>query len=136
MNSVLFSRKSDEWSTPNYIFDVLDQTFHFTLDPCATSSNAKCDLYYTLEDDGLSQDWSGHVVFCNPPYSNIRAWLEKALSSNCLSVFLLPARVDTAWFHDLIYQRFPVHFLRGRLKFGNSKNTAPFPSMLVIINNF
>ena len=77
INKALFSNNSDEWSTPLDIFKELDDEFNFTLDPCATEQNHKCDLYFTAEKDGLSQDWEGHRVFCNPPYSNISAWVEK-----------------------------------------------------------
>ena len=135
-NKALWSSASAEWETPQDVFDILDEIFHFTLDPCATSSNAKCSLYYTKEDDGLSKSWAGHRVFMNPPYGRqISRWIKKALDEsqkpNTIVVCLLPARVDTSWFHDYCTQGY-VWFIRGRLKFGGSKNSAPFPSMIVI----
>lgn len=75
---VMFSSKTDQWATPQDFFDKLDEEFHFTLDPCATAENAKCNNFYTKEQDGLAQDWTGEVVFCNPPYGrNIGLWCEK-----------------------------------------------------------
>lgn len=136
MNKVLFSHSSDEWSTPLELFNRLNDLYFFTLDPCSTDSNCLCDKHFTISDDGLSKDWSFNSVFCNPPYSQISKWVQKAVSSEfCDTVLLLPARTDTKWFHDLIYGKYPIEFLRGRLKFGNSKNSAPFPSMLVYVFN-
>ena len=99
--------------------------------------NRKCQKYYTKEDDGLQQDWGGHTVFCNPPYGKkigdwVRKCYEESKKENTIVVLLIPARTDTAYFHDYIYGRSEIHFLRGRLKFGNSKNSAPFPSMIVV----
>lgn len=135
---VMFSSKSDVWETPQAFFDDLDNLFHFTLDACALPENAKCPQYFTPEQDGLSQEWTG-TVWCNPPYGRgIGAWVEKAhetaATSNATVVMLLPARTDTAWFHDFCYNdKFAtVVFVRGRLKFGGQKNPAPFPSMVVI----
>lgn len=139
MNSVLFSSNSDEWSTPQDLFDELDAEFHFTLDPCATKQNAKCKKLYTAEDDGLEKSWGGCSVFVNPPYSKIGQWVLKcyyeAQNDNTVVVMLIPARTDTRWFHDYIYHRAEVRFIKGRLKFGDSKNSAPFPSMIVIFRS-
>jgi len=126
-HDVLFSHKSDHWSTPKDLYNRLDDEFGFDYDPCPLRG----------KKDGLDSNWNG-VAFCNPPYSNSRAFIEKAISEikkgRCkLAVFLLPARTDTSWFHDLIYNNYEIRFIRGRLKFGNSKNSAPFPSMIVII---
>lgn len=133
---VMFSSKSDEWATPQHIFDELDNEFGFDLDACANESNHKCENYYSIEQDGLSQNWAGHRVFCNPPYSNIAKWVEKAFyetkSKNTLVVLLIPSRTDTKYFQNYIYNRSEIRFIKGRLKFGNSKNSAPFPSMIVI----
>jgi site-specific DNA-methyltransferase (adenine-specific) len=89
-----------------------------------------------MADNGLEKDWSGNRVFCNPPYSNISTWVEKCYREGCkdntLVVMLIPARTDTRYFHDYILHRAEVRFVRGRLKFGDGKNSAPFPSMLVI----
>lgn len=136
--AVMFSSKTDEWSTPQDFFDELNKEFNFTLDPCATPENAKCEKYYTKEDDGLKQDWSGETVFCNPPYGRaIKDWVKKCYEEskkpNTTVVMLMPARTDTSYFHDYIYHKAKeIRFIRGRLKFGNAKNSAPFPSMVVI----
>jgi phage N-6-adenine-methyltransferase len=134
--SVHFSSATDLWSTPQAFYDELDAEFDFTLDPCATPENAKCALYYTQEDDGLAQDWSGERVFMNPPYGRVIGyWVKKAMESKTLVVCLVPARTDTRWWHDYVIEGgAEVRFLKGRLKFGNSKNSAPFPSAVVIFN--
>lgn len=135
MNKVLFSSRSDEWETPIDIYNKLDAEFHFDLDPCSTDSNHKCDKYFTKEINGLSKNWGGRRVFCNPPYSNISEWVEKAYresqQDHTLIVLLIPARTDTRYFHDYIYQRSEIRFIKGRLKF-SGKGSAPFPSMIVI----
>lgn len=135
--SVHFSSKSNEWTTPQYLFDELNDEFNFTLDPCATDENAKCSKYFTIEDDGLSKDWSNDVVFMNPPYGReIKKWIKKAYEESlngATVVCLIPARTDTTYWHDFIFDKADdIRFLRGRLKFGNSKNSAPFPSAIVI----
>jgi len=136
--AVMFSSKTDEWSTPQDFFNELNKEFNFTLDPCATPENAKCEKYYTKEDDGLKQDWSGETVFCNPPYGRaIKDWVKKCYEEskkpNTTVVMLIPARTDTSYFHDYIYHKAKeIRFIRGRLKLGNAKNSAPFPSMVVI----
>ena len=132
---LMFSSKTDLWETPQDLFDKLNNEFHFTLDVCATQENAKCDSFYTKEQDGLSQPWKG-VVWCNPPYGKqIGSWVRRgffaSLSGNTV-VMLLPARTDTRWFHEYIYGKAEIRFIRGRLKFGESKNSAPFPSMVVV----
>lgn len=135
----MFSSKTDQWATPQDFFDALDREFSFTLDPCADETNHKCNRYFTQEIDGLSQDWGGETVFCNPPYGrDIKNWVKKsrdeALKPNTTVVMLIPARTDTQYFHDYIYRKpnVEVRFIRGRLKFGNSSNSAPFPSMVVV----
>lgn len=141
---VMFSSKSDLWSTPQYLFDELNKEFNFNLDSCANEENHKCEEYFDKAIDGLSQDWGGRRVFCNPPYGReIGKWVKKAYDTfqnawrykyETLVVMILPARTDTKWFHDYIYHKenVEVRFLKGRLKFGDSKNSAPFPSMVVI----
>ena len=132
---LMFSSKTDLWETPQDLFDKLNNEFHFTLDVCATPENAKCDSFYTKEQDGLSQPWKG-VVWCNPPYGKqIGSWVRRgffASVSGSTVVMLLPARTDTKWFHEYIYGKAEIRFIRGRLKFGGSKNSAPFPSMVVV----
>lgn len=129
----LFSSKSDEWATPQDFFNQIDRKFGFLCDVCATEENAKCDIYFDKDQDGLKEDWLQRN-WCNPPYSNIVDWVFKAhteaLNGN-LTVMLIPSRTDTRWFHDVIYKKYQIEFIRGRLKFGDSKNSAPFPSMLV-----
>jgi phage N-6-adenine-methyltransferase len=131
---VHFSSISSEWSTPQPLFDRLNSVFHFTLDPCATALNAKCKRYFTLEEDGLAQDWDGERVFMNPPYGRaIGDWVRKASAANALVVCLLPARTDTRWWHDFVVGGgASVSFLKGRLRFGDSLASAPFPSAIVI----
>lgn len=137
MNDVLFSSKSVIWETPQDLFDKLNEEFHFDLDVCALPENAKCEKYYTPEDDGLSQPWNG-VCWCNPPYGKtIGKWVQKAyetFAEEGTVVMLLPARTDTKWFHEYIYNKAEIRFIKGRLKFGNSKNAAPFPSMIVVFD--
>ena len=134
----MFSSKSNEWATPQDFYDKLNEEFNFTLDPCATHENAKCDIYYTVVDNGLKQDWGGETVFCNPPYGRaIKDWVKKcheeSKKPNTTVVMLIPARTDTRYFHDYIYNKVKeIRFIKGRLKFGNSKNSAPFPSMVVV----
>lgn len=135
----LFSRDSDEWETPAELFEILNDEFHFTLDACATDDNHKVDKYFTKIDDGLKQDWSGYRVFCNPPYSEIGKWVQKAyyesLKAGTLVCLLIPARTDTRWFHDYILHRSEIRFIKGRLRFSGSKWNAPFPSMIVIFRS-
>ncbi len=136
INKALYSSNSDEWDTPQDLYDALDAEFNFTLDPCADEENHKTPNYFTKEQDGLHQDWSGRRVFCNPPYSQIDKWVEKAFresrQDNTLVVLLIPSRTDTRYFHNFIYHRAEIRFVKGRLKFGESKNSAPFPSMIVV----
>ena len=138
MDKVLFSSKTDMWSTPQDFYDKLNKEFNFTLDPCATDSNHKCDKYFTIDDDGLIQNWGNNVVFCNPPYGkDIYNWVKKcseeSKKQNTTVVMLIPARTDTIYFHEFIYNKVTeIRFIKGRLKFGGSKNSAPFPSMVVI----
>lgn len=136
--SIMFSSQTDEWATPQEFFDKLNKEFHFTLDPCALPSNAKCKRYFTPEDNGLLQNWGGQIVFCNPPYGRaiydwVRKCSEEAQKPNTTVVALIPARTDTKYFHEFIYHKAKeIRFVKGRLKFGGSRNAAPFPSMVVI----
>lgn len=112
--------KADDWETPQELFDNLDAKYHFTLDPCSTDENAKCAKHYTIRENGLAQSWKGETVFCNPPYGkSIGAWVKKCYdeSKHAVIVLLIPARTDTAYFHDYIYHKAQIEFLRGRLKF-------------------
>lgn len=110
----------DDWETPQSLYESLDAKYHFTLDPCSTHENAKCEKHYTKEENGLAQSWAGEVVFCNPPYSrNMREWVRKCAeeSKHARVVMLIPARTDTSYFHDFIYHKARIEFIRGRLKF-------------------
>ena len=136
--NVHFSSKTDMWATPQDTFDALAAEFGpFDLDVCATPENAKCPHYYTREDDGLAQPWTGRC-FMNPPYGRtIGQWMKKAYEESqrgALVVCLVPARTDTAWWHDYAMKG-QIRFLRGRLKFGGSANSAPFPSAVVVFAN-
>ena len=141
--SVHFSSSTDEWPTPRAFFDACAVEFGgFDLDPCATAENAKAVNFYTRADDGLSRVWWGRV-WMNPPYGRtIGAWMRKAWQESqretiegipdvSLVVCLVPARTDTAWWHDYA-MRGTIRFIRGRLRFGNAVANAPFPSALVI----
>ncbi len=132
--SIHYSSETDEWGTPQGLFDVLNAEFKFTLDVCASTDNAKCERFYSEADDGLTKQWSGSC-WMNPPYGEqIGKWVTKAYETakeGATVVCLVPARVDTGWWWD--YCRFgEVRFLRGRLKFGNGDNSAPFPSAVVV----
>ena len=134
INKGLFTSNTDLWSTPQKFFDELNNEFHFTLDVCATEENAKCKRFFTKEDDGLSRSWSMENVWCNPPYGKeISNWVKQASEAKGgVVVMLLPARTDTRYFHDYIYNKSEIRFIKGRLKFGDATNSAPFPSMVVI----
>jgi len=132
--SIHFSSKTDLWATPAAFFENYNQKFNFELDVCATHENAKCTKYFTLEDDGLSKEWAG-VCWMNPPYGKeIAKWMKKAYESSLSGatvVCLVPARTDTKWWHEYATKGV-VEFIRGRLKFGDAKHSAPFPSAVVI----
>ena len=134
---VLYSSKEEKWATPQDFFDKLNDEFHFTLDVAASPDNAKCANYFTEEQDGLAQSWGGHTVWCNPPYCRKTGlWVKKAYEEHqrtgCTVVMLLPSRTDVRWFHDYILGKAEIRFIKGRLKFGGNKNSAPFPSIVVI----
>jgi phage N-6-adenine-methyltransferase len=135
MHDVHFSSNSNEWGTPQDFFDGLNAEFGFTLDPCATKENAKCAKFYTKDDDGLNQDWSGETVFMNPPYGReIGKWVEKAYQESLNGttvVCLIPSRTDTKYWHDFAMKG-EIRFIKGRLKFGGLDSPAPFPSAVVI----
>ena len=132
----MMTSNSGEWETPQDLFNRLNAKYNFTLDPCATAQNAKCDKYFTKEENGLIQSWMGETVFMNPPYGRqITKWVKKAFEewwkNRITVVCLLPARTDTDWFHAYCLKG-KIEWIRGRLKFSNNKWNAPFPSMLVI----
>ena len=136
MNTELFfSSETDCWSTPNDLFEKLNKHFNFDLDVCADNINAKCNNYFTKEDNGLNQNWTG-TCWMNPPYGRgISEWVKKAYQTSIdqgnTIVCLLPARTCTRWWHNYCIHG-EITFINGRLKFGNAKNCAPFPSAIVI----
>lgn len=144
---LMFSCKNLNWNTPQSFYDKLDEEFHFTLDAAATDKSAKCRLYFTPDDDALTQNWGtagkGGAVWCNPPYGrNIGLWVKKAKKESALHhivvVMLIPARTDTRYFQDdILYGgASEVRFVRGRLHFtdddGASVGPAPFPSAVIV----
>ena len=131
MKKVLFSSQTQHWATPRELYAELDREFHFTFDPCPLG-NVEAPLF---GEGGLSKTWNHERIYCNPPYGpGIRPFLEKACEAD-LAVFLLPARTDTRWFHEIALPHArEIRFLRGRLHF-NGAGSAPFPSMIVIFRN-
>jgi len=130
MNSVLYSSQSVHWPTPKALLEQLDREFHFDFDPCPLGEPEK---------DGsapLFTSWAGKRVFCNPPYNRgIAKFLERACEAT-VAVFLLPARTDTKWFHHIVLPNAQeIRFIEGRLRFGEAKNSAPFPSLLAIFRH-
>ena len=145
VRSVHFSSVSNEWQTPDNLFRSLNERFKFTLDPCCTHESAKCEKHYTITDNGLAQDWSKDVVFMNPPYGReISKWIRKAYlesKKGATVVCLIPARTDTSYWHNYIFGKAKIEFLKGRVKFKNNTVDykghtpgAPFPSAIIIYN--
>ena len=136
INTGLFTSDRPDWETPAELFALYDAQYHFTLDVCATANNAKCKHFFTVEDDGLRQSWAGEVCWCNPPYGReVGAWVEKAaheMTRTKLIAVLLPARTDTAWWHDYVAPFASIDFLRGRVRFVGADSSAPFPSAVAI----
>ena len=136
--NVMFSSKSNEWATPQHFFDKLNYIYGpFTLDAAASEDNYKVSKYYTIDDNALEQDWSNNRVFLNPPYGRgIKDWIRKAYNEsqkdNTTVVMLIPARTDTVYWHDYVMKADQILFVRGRLKFGEGTNSAPFPSAVVV----
>jgi site-specific DNA-methyltransferase (adenine-specific) len=123
VNPALFSNVTGDWATPVQVYRELNAEFHFTLDPCPLQSR---------NHGGLTRSWKGENVFCNPPYGpGIEQWLRKSREA-ALAVYLLPSRTDTAWWHNWAMLADEICFIRGRLKFGSSKNSAPFPSCVLV----
>ena len=137
---VMFSSKTGQWATPQEFFNKLDWRFGpFNLDPCADCVNAKCSNFFTEADNGLSKSWEGFTSFVNPPYGRgIEKWIKKAYEESRKEdtkvVMLIPARTDTKYWHQYVMKADEVHFVKGRLKFGDSTNSAPFPSAVVVFD--
>jgi phage N-6-adenine-methyltransferase len=135
---VALSSMTDQWSTPPETYAALHSEFGFTLDVCASAANAKCAAYYTTDDDGLAQDWGLNVCWMNPPYGRtIKLWMRKAYEASqagATVVCLVPSRTGTRWWHDYSMKG-EIRFIKGRLKFGGSKNSAPFDSAVVVFRS-
>lgn len=136
MTKGMYTSNSEEWGTPQELFNRLNKEFNFTLDICASKENAKCPKYYNKEADALKQEWGG-VIWMNPPYGRqIGNWVKKAKEAarqeKATVVCLLPARTDTAWWHDYVMKADEIRLIRGRLRFGDGKGSAPFPSAIVV----
>ena len=139
IQKAMVSSKTNEWETPQWLFDQLNSEFHFTLDPCATTENHKCSKYLTIYDDGLKQNWGGEVVFMNPPYGgNTGKWLRKAWHESLTGatvVCLIVSSTDRSYWHDYIFPyASEVRWLRGRITFGEANSTAPFASAVIIFS--
>ncbi|HHZ94726.1 MAG TPA: adenine methyltransferase [Flavobacteriales bacterium] len=135
---VMFSSETDNWSTPQEFFDKLNWRFGpFDLDPCASTHNTKCANFFSEPENGLLKSWKGHTVFCNPPYGRgIDAWIKKGYEEgqdpDTMVVMLIPSRTDTRYWHEYVMKAEAVYFIKGRLRFGDSTNSAPFPSAVVV----
>ncbi len=138
-NEVLFSTGNEEWTTPLWLFERLNAEFNFTLDAAATDENALVKRYFTKKQDALVHPWEG-AVFCNPPYSRyVGRWVhygyEMAYNGIAdLVVMLLASRTETEWFHTCGMRGAEIRFIRGRLHYGQSKNGAPFPSVILVFD--
>ena len=134
-NKAMFTSNSVEWYTPLDLFKKLDEKYHFTLDVCATDDSALCSKYFTKEIDGLKQNWTQDICWMNPPYGKeIYVWMKKAYEAKlggATVVCLVPSRTDTRWWHEFSMKG-EIEFIKGRLRFRNSKWVAPFPSAIVV----
>jgi site-specific DNA-methyltransferase (adenine-specific) len=137
----MFSSKTNEWSTPDDFYQKLNKMFGpFSLDPCSDGINNKTVKFFTPKDNGLEQDWGGNNVFMNPPYGReIGKWIKKAYEEGLKPltqvVCLIPARTDTTYWHEYVMKANLIYFVKGRLKFGDSTNSAPFPSAVVVFDS-
>ena len=137
INSGLFSSNEQTWETPQPLFDKLNEVFHFELDAAAMDDSAKCKKYYTPKDDALKQEWNG-ITYLNPPYGReqskfILKAVEESKKNARQVVCLIPARPDTKSWQDVIFKNGVAFcFVKGRIKFGNGKGSAPFPSAIVV----
>lgn len=137
LNDSLYSSDKMDWETPQFLFERLHEEFGFSTDVCASTENAKCSRFYTIETDGLAQEWQG-VVWMNPPYGReIVKWVKKAYESSCsgcVCVCLVPVRSDTRWWHDYVMRSAEIRLLSKRLSFEGSNNKAPFPVAIVVFD--
>ena len=137
IQKAMVSSNTNEWATPRKFFDNLNAEFNFTLDPCSTHENALCEKHYTIAENGLLQEWTDEIVFMNPPYGRqIHLWIKKAWEESLRGatvVCLIKPTTDTKYWHEFIFPyAAQVRFIKGRLKFGNSNDAAPFSSAVVI----
>ena len=147
MKREVYSRteaSKDTWETPDYFFNLLDEKFHFTLDPCATKENTKCKKFFTNEQDGLRQNWKGERVFVNPPFSKIDSWVNKCykegIKENTIVVMIIPSRTDTRYWHNYIMKANEIWFCKGRVNFllEGMKPThgSTFPLAIIVFKRF
>jgi phage N-6-adenine-methyltransferase len=140
VQQLMFSSKTDEWATPQQFYEKLNWRFGpFDLDPCASTHNTKCANFFTEAEDGLTKNWEGFTTFVNPPYGRgIDKWIKKAFDESRKEatrvVMLIPARTDTKYWHQYVMRADEVYFLKGRLKFGECDNSAPFPSAVIVFD--
>lgn len=136
LTSGLFTSRTEEWETPAYVFLSLNKEFDFQVDVCATSENTKCKIFFDKSVNGLKREWSPFKCWMNPPYGrNISSWMKKAYEESqrgALVVCLIPSRTDTKWWHKWVMKSAEIRFISGRISFGNSKQSAPFPSCIAI----
>jgi len=140
LQKAMISSKTNEWETPQDLFEALNKEFNFTLDPCCKVTTAKCKKFFTIKDDGLKQDWSNDVVFMNPPYGGHTGdWIKKAYEESLkgsVVACLIVSSTDRSYWHEYIFPfAAQIRFVRGRLRFGKADSTAPFASAIVIFDN-
>ena len=136
-NKALFTSDTNEWGTPRHLFDLIHGEFGFDLDVCANAENAKCERFYSKEQNGLALPWAPSRCWMNPPYGReIGRWVARAkieAVAGALVVGLVPARTDAAWWHENVMRgATEVRLIAGRLCFGRSLTPAPFPSAVVV----
>lgn len=137
MTKVYHTSKSDQWTTPQILFDILNKEYNFVVDMAATKENKKCERYFKdFHEDIKTWDISQGYGWCNPPYSKIKEFLKGIVEHKAKAVVLIPSRTDTKWWHEFVPQADSVRFIKGRLKFGDSKHSAPFPSALIDFYNY
>jgi len=131
-------KKNDAWTTPDDFFKKQNDIWNFTIDLAASKENTKCNRFYDKEDNSLEKSWAGEIGWLNPPYSEIELWVKKANeeAKHAFIVALVFAKTDTKWFHNYVYKKWEIEFIKGRLKFGDGKNPAPYGSMLIYFGDY
>ena len=136
-----FDSVRQDWETPHDLFDSINLEFEFTLDAAASKYNTKCPMFFTAENNALTQEWGKNVVWLNPPYGakeSLQTWVKKAYdasSKGATVVMLIPARTNTSWFHDYCLAKGEVRFIKGRPKFGGATHGLPQPLCFVIFKS-